>query len=104
MIESYLEAIALTQRLRATISARPVKPRRRGRAISTISGTVLAQEVQQRGNQLARQLQQADFEKPVWRFDFGPAVRTLQQARVMELVHGGYIGRHENLHAGRPSG
>lgn len=68
--------------------------------------TVLAQEVQQRDeNQLNRRLRQAEFpyEKRLEEFNFG-AVRSLQQPRVMELVHGGYISRHENLLLVGPSG
>ncbi len=68
--------------------------------------TVLAQEVQQRDeNQLNRRLRQAEFpyEKRLEDFNFG-AVRSLPQPRVMELVHGGYISRHENLLLVGPSG
>jgi DNA replication protein DnaC len=67
---------------------------------------VLEQEVRQRDeNQLNRRLRRADFpyDKRLEAFDFG-AVRSLQPARVMELMGGGYIARHENVLFVGPSG
>ena len=105
VIESYLKRLRLP-----TIAREYVGLAREAEATNAgyleYLRTVLEQEVRQRDeNQLNRRLRQADFpyEKRLEEFDFG-AVRSLQQARVMELVHGGYIGRRENVLLVGPSG
>ncbi len=105
MIESYLKQLRLPAVARDYVALAREAEATQASYLDYLR-TVLAQEVHQRDeNQLNRRLRQADFpyEKRLEEFDFG-AVRSLQQARVMELVHGGYIGRHENLLLIGPSG